>query len=80
MNYFMHPDTFYEHNRQYQKERLEASQRKRPFTMPKRTNNNNLKDRFFLFSGEFFIAFGKNLKSHAAQPMCSQSIRKPQTA
>ena len=80
MNYFMHPDTFYEHNRQYQKERLEASQRKRPFTIPKHTDNNNLKDRFFLFSGELLIALGRNLKSHAAQPMCRQPMRKAQAA
>jgi len=79
MNQITHPDTFYEHNRQYQKERLEASQRKRPFTNSKHTNN-HLKDRFFLFSGELFITFGKNLKSHAAQPMCTQPLCKPQAA
>ena len=79
MNHFMHPDTFYEHNRQYQKERLEASQRQRPFTNPKRING-NMKDRFFLVSGDLFITFGKNLKSHAAQPICSQPMRKPQAA
>lgn len=79
MNHFMHPDTFYEHNRQYQKERLDASQRERPFTNPKHTDN-NLKDRFFLFSGELFIMFGKNLKSHAAQPVCTQPVGKPRAA
>jgi hypothetical protein len=70
----MHPDTFYEHNRQYQRERLEASQRKRPFTNPKFANN-RLRDRLFLVSGELFITFGKNLKSHAAQPECTQPLR-----
>jgi len=79
MNHFTHPDTFYEHNRQYQKDRLEGSQRQRPFTNPKRINN-NLKDRFFLFSGELFIALGRNLKSQATQPVCSQPARKPQAA
>jgi hypothetical protein len=79
MNHFVHPDTFFEHNRQYQKERLDASLRPRPFTSPKRTDE-HLKDRFFLFSGELFITLGKSLKSHAAQPVCSQPVRKPQAA
>lgn len=79
MNQFMHPDTFYEHNRQYQEERLEASLQKRPFTNSKFTNN-NWKDRFLLFSGELFITFGNNLKSHAAQPVCTQPRCKPQAA
>ncbi|MAT98779.1 MAG: hypothetical protein CL608_16675 [Anaerolineaceae bacterium] len=79
MNHFVHPDTFYEHNRQYHEERLKASQRPRPFASPKRTNN-NLKDRFFLVSGDLMITFGKNLKSHAAQPVCTRPMRKPQAA
>ncbi len=74
MNSLMHPDTFYESNRQYQKKRLEESQRVRPF-IRSRYVPSSVKDRFLLYSGELFIVLGKNLKSHAAQPMC-----KPQAA
>jgi hypothetical protein len=73
MNHFMHPDTFYEYNRQYHKERLEASRRKRSFTHPKSTGE-NLKDQLFLQSGELFIAFGENLKSRVAHPVCKPRV------
>lgn len=69
MNNLMHPDTFYEHNRQYQKERLEKSQQIRSFLIPAATNS-PLKDHVFLMAGDLFISFGKNLKSRATRPMC----------
>jgi hypothetical protein len=69
MNNLMHPDTFFEHNRQYQKERLEESQQIRPFLTPTSTNS-TLKDQVFLMAGDLFITFGKNLKSRATRPVC----------
>jgi hypothetical protein len=74
MNNFLHPDTFYEDNRQYQQERLEESQRIRPFLIPK-SSQSNLKDQLLLLSGDLFITFGTNLKSRARQQLC-----KPQAA
>ena len=68
MNHFIHPDTFYELNRHYQKERLEDSKRIRPFTKP--VSVPTLKDRALLLSGDLFITFGNRLKSRATQPIC----------
>lgn len=71
MNHHLHPDTQYELNRLYQKERLGQSQRQRPFSQTQIAPSSlKVKDRLFLTSGELLILLGKNLKSRAARPVC----------